>query len=307
MAKALTPSADAPAAASPRFLAAACEKAQAAAESFGGCSPSELARTLERSIAHRFPHGGSESAIRGYLESLHIEDLALACACAEGRDAAWDHFVRAFRPELYAAARAICRADDAAARDLADSLYAELFGVRGASTERRSLLLYYHGRSKLSTWLRSVLAQRRVDHVRAARRTESLDDQPSGEEMEAHALKGRSAGAAPDPDRARLLALLQAALTSALAALPAGDRLRLAYYYLQDLTLAQIGRLTREHEATVSRHLQRTRRALRKSVEHSLREEKRLSDAQIRLCFDYAVEEWPFDLSRALGNEQAGS
>jgi len=76
--------------------------------------------------------------------------------------------------------------------------------------------------------------------------------------------------------------------------------LRLALYYVQDLTLAQIGRLLGEHEATASRHLDSTRRELRRRVEEILRAENGLSDAQVRLCFTYAVEEWPFDLTAPL-------
>jgi DNA-directed RNA polymerase specialized sigma24 family protein len=109
-----------------------------------------------------------------------------------------------------------------------------------------------------------------------------------------------SAVSSPDPDRNRYLAILQAALTSALDALQPHDRLRLAYYYVEGLTLAEIGRLVGEHEATVSRKLERTRREIRKRVEGALRQEKKLSAAQLQLCYEYAQEEWPFDLTRAL-------
>ena len=63
------------------------------------------------------------------------------------------------------------------------------------------------------------------------------------------------------------------------------DRLRLSCYYAQSLTLAQIGRLLGEHEATVSRHLTRTRREIRELVEKHLREVARLSQAEINECF----------------------
>ena len=33
-----------------------------------------------------------------YFESLHVEDLALACACAQGSEPAWEHFIREHRP-----------------------------------------------------------------------------------------------------------------------------------------------------------------------------------------------------------------
>lgn len=273
-----------------------------------------FAKALLRSAAHRFPQARPAAAeLTAYLESLHVEDLALACACSDGNEQAWEHFIERYRQDLYAAARAIIgQADEARARDLADSLYAELYGLEsrgaGAEAKRRSLFDYFHGRSKLSTWLRAVLAQRNVDALRACQRTESLDEK---EELEA--LHGRKRDAPPDPDRARYLAMLQAALTEALAALNARDRLRLAYYYVQELTLAQIGRILGEHEATTSRHLDRIRRELRQSVEAALRDGRvsvggapsaaRLSEAQIHLCFEYALEEWPFDLTGALSRE----
>ncbi len=277
--------------------------------------PSVFAEALQRSAEH-FSRPRSQAPLAGpgemesYLGSLHLEDLALACACAEGNEAAWEHFVREFRPVLYAAARAI--AGESAARDLADSLYAELFGVSNTGAERKSLFRYFHGRSKLSTWLRAVLAQRHVDVLRAARRTESLDDGgeprslPGTPRQRASGRPG--ATDVPDPERTRYLALLQAALTTALAALEARDRLRLSYYYVQDLTLAQIGRLLGEHEATVSRKLDRTRRDLRKEVESALANDPhRLSEAQLQLCFEYAREEWPFDLTGVLSRGSEGS
>ncbi len=280
------------------------QKAQASASAFGGVARDQLTRALQRSLEHRFRGANpARGDVAAYLDSLHIEDLALATACQNASESAWAYFITKFRPELYSAARAICHHDEATARELADSLYGELFGAgrsgaQSVSDERRSLFDYFHGRSKLSTWLRAILSQRYVDAVRASRRTESLDDEQT--ERDVSAVGARRVVPESDPDRARYLNLLQVALTAALAALPARDRLRLAYYYVQDLTLAQIGRLLGEHEATVSRHLDRARRDLRKEVERALRADKRLSDAQIRLCYEYAMEEWPFDLTRVL-------
>ena len=45
--------------------------------------------------------------IERYLGSLHLEDLALACACALGNDAAWEHFILEYRPALYRAATSL--------------------------------------------------------------------------------------------------------------------------------------------------------------------------------------------------------
>jgi RNA polymerase sigma-70 factor (ECF subfamily) len=267
-------------------------------------TPERFRLLLERSIAQGF--GGKQpnaDEIGRYLGMLHLADLALAGACSTGIPAAWDFFVAQYRPELYRAARAI--AGDSFGRELADSLYADLYGLQEVDGRRKSLFDHFHGRSKLGTWLRAVMAQRHVDEFRRTRRTEPLEEVPGDEHIErALGVRPADPGDLYDPERPRLLAMLQAALSAALAALDARDRLRLAYYYADELTLAQIGRLLAEHEATVSRKLDRTRQDVRKRVDAALRSEKKLSEAQLRLCYEYAREKWPFDLTQVLSARQ---
>ena len=216
--------------------------------------------------------------IERYLASLHLEDLALACACALGDHAAWDHFVLDMRPGLYRAADALDRSGGA--RELADSLYADLYGVEQRDGKRQSLFRYFHGRSSLATWLRAVLAQRYVDRVRVERRIDPLPEE----------LPAKAAPMARDPDCARFVELLRTGLETVVAALDARDRLRLGCYYAQQLTLAQTGRLLKEHEATTSRQLARTRERIRAGVEELLRD-RGLNDVQIARCFECATED----------------
>jgi DNA-directed RNA polymerase specialized sigma24 family protein len=194
--------------------AAGCARWQVSRECF--------AEALRRSVEKRF-RGLRTSAveIEAYLKALHLEDLALACACSAGSEPAWEFFVSHYRPELRAAARAILRAagarDETRAEELADSLYADLYGIGPTGSVRsKSLFEYFHGRSKLSTWLRSVLAQRHVDALRTGQRTVSLD----AEESESpRRFEPRTDPAPSDPERARYLARLDAALREALAGL----------------------------------------------------------------------------------------
>ncbi|HEY8535384.1 MAG TPA: sigma-70 family RNA polymerase sigma factor [Vicinamibacterales bacterium] len=251
-----------------------------------GVSAEAFALVLERCLSRFNPSTAADRA--RLVESLHLEDLALAAGCIAGNDAAWEHFIREFRPALYQAARTIAGDEG---RELADSLYAELYGLVEADGTRKSLLAWYHGRSRLVTWLRSVLVQRRIDRVRATRRLQPLD-----ENVERTAT---SAERAPDPERARLVALAQQALDAAIDALPPGDRLRLRLYYGQSSTLRDIGRLTREHEATVSRKLEKARRSIRAAVEAHL-QAAGLNRDQIRLCLEYASEAPELELDRLL-------
>jgi RNA polymerase sigma factor (sigma-70 family) len=259
-----------------------------------------FARALDRSISARFAtEARTPAAVVGYVESLNLEELALACACAEGQVSAWSFFIECYRPGLRTAARVI--AGDDAGGELADSIYAELYGLEERDGCRRSLFDYFHGRSRLSTWLRSILAQRNIDRARAARRTRSLD------ELDVDVPDKRPASAPPDPERARFAVLAQQSLAAAIRRLAPADRLRLSSYYLQRLTLAQIGRLTGEHEATVSRKLDRIRRDLRTGVERLLREEHRLGDDQVQACFDAALEDVGMDLDEVLGDRGGGA
>jgi RNA polymerase sigma-70 factor, ECF subfamily len=262
-------------------------------------SQESLAQALHQSTTHRFPDGATEGEVARYLATVHVEDLALAAACREGNGAAWDHFVLHFRPALYAAARSV--AGDAH-RDLADSLYAELYGVSNAGEERTSLLVWYHGRSRLLTWVRSVLVQRHIDARRAASRTEQWD----ADDESAPGGRERGYASTPDPGRAHAVAIAQDALDRAIAALDARDRLRLRLYYGEDLTLAQVGRITGEHEATVSRKLDRARADLRRRVERHLRAEHGLSDAAIAECFAYAAAAPELHLTRLLSRADDG-
>jgi RNA polymerase sigma-70 factor len=263
-----------------------------------GVSEERFARALHRSADHRFGDlSPYPPAVAAFLESLHVEDLALACACADGHEAAWEHFILTYRQDLRRAGCAIT--GDSSGTELADSLYAELYGLGEQAGERRSLFAYFHGRSKLSTWLRAILSQRHVDGVRARRRVESLDDDEAAGRLADPAVEPPR-----DPHRARHRALLSNALLAATSSLDPGQRYRLAAYYLQGLTLAEIGRVTGEHEATVSRKLDRARRDLRAGVERVLRQQFRLPDAQVEACLESALEEGALDLSTWLREER---
>ncbi len=287
-----------------------------------GLSCERFGSSLERSAQKRLASGNlAPEKLDEYLAALHLEDLALAAACMENCEPAWEHFVAAYRPYLRAAAAAVLRCSSASpeACELADSLFAELYGLADGARRERSLFRYFHGRSSLKTWLRAVLAQRHIDVIRAGRRFESLEDddakRPSGQTI--HKTPSAVSVQPADPHRERYSTLFVRALQAALAALDPRDEQRLRLYYAQEHTLAEIGRQLSEHESSVSRNLERIRLALRRTVEETLRNgcpaangfvaEPGLSEAQISLCFEYASADASFDLEKLLRRRSRSS
>ena len=275
-----------------------------------GLSLERFSLALERSATKRFAgESAPQQKLEDYLNSLHLEDLALAAACAAGCDSAWNHFFATYRHCLYSATAAITKRSpsDPYAREFADSLYATLYG-RETTIGRVSLFNHFHGRSKLSTWLRAVLAQRYIDILRQEKRLEGFEDDEDIERV--FPAKQKADWEPEDPHRSGYLHRLAAALRRAISSLNALDRTRLISYYLKDLTLAEIGKAMNEHEATVSRKLERVRRELKENVvailksggaaKNGLDAQPGLDDAQIQLCFEYATEAWPFDFSPLL-------
>src|SRR5437899_6601053 len=272
-------------------------------------SQQRFASALERSAKKALSAGTvTLQKLQEYLTALHLEDLALATACADGNEAAWEHFFATYRAYLRAAAAAIlrCSAGSAEACDLADSLFSELYGLADGKGSERSLFRYFHGRSTLKTWLRAVLAQRHIDTIRAGRRFEDLGEDESGDGQPKTPLGTQLQPV--DPHRDRYIASFTRALQSALDRLETQEKQRLRLYYAEEKTLAEIGRLLGEHESSVSRHLDRLRRDLRHTVEDILRHgigsangsavQPGLSDAEIALCFEYCSEDNPIDLEK---------
>ncbi len=185
----------------------------------------------------------------------------LARACANGHQGAWEHFLAIYRQPLTRAAIAIT-GSETLGRELADQLYAELYGLTTRDGVRRSPLDSYRGKGSLMGWLRTTLAQRHVDHHRRTRRELPLDDPADGYEPPA---------AIPEPETSSAeLLLLGRAIEEALRQLAAEERFLLAAYYLDGRTLLEIAPLLHVHEATVSRKLHRVTGGLRKQIVRNL-------------------------------------
>lgn len=217
-------------------------------------------QAILHSIAKRYCAVSDGADAENLLRGLHLEDLVLARACAEGNEQAWEVFLIRFRARLYETAYSITR-DDSRGRELADTLYADLYGTTVRDGQRVSKLASYSGRGSLEGWLRTVLAQEFVNRYRAQSRLVSLD-----EEEEEGAQFAAPQAQATQPTDARL----STAVDAALGELNAQERFILASYFLDRRKLIEIGAILGIHESSVSRRLDKVTSRLRKRVLHHL-------------------------------------
>jgi len=215
----------------------------------------EFGRILS-DVVRKYAPGSNAHQARDFCKSLKLEELVLARACAAGNDKAWEVFLIRYREKLYETGLQIAR-EDSAARDLADSLYADLYGTTTREGARVSKLNSYTGRGSLEGWLRTVMAQEHVNRYRKQKRLVSLDEE--SDEGGQFAAPEPAEETAADPK-------LVAATDEALAALTSDDRFVLASYYLDGRTLAEIAKMLGVHESTVSRKVDKLGKSLRKQI-----------------------------------------
>ena len=253
-----------------------------------GVSEEQFAQILGE-IERKYVPNAASSEKSAFCAGLRLEELALARACAAGHERAWEDFISRYRHKLHSMALQITR-EAAQAAELADSLFAELYGLSAREGVRNSKLLFYTGRGSLEGWLRTVLAQEFVNRYRKQKRNVSLEEQT--EDGVQFAAPVQEVACSGDPR-------LEAATDEALAELSAEDRFTLASYYLDGRTLAEIARTLGLHESSVSRRLDRLSAGLRKRILAGLRE-RGMSHAQATEALETDVRDVAVDLRSRL-------
>jgi RNA polymerase sigma-70 factor (ECF subfamily) len=265
-----------------------CEKIGLTRESFATILCEVAAKYLPTSATH--------GDARAFLLTLRIDELALAQACAVGNNSAWEIFLTRFREKLHQSALRIAR-EDSAARDLADSLYAELYGTTLRDGERISKLASFTGRGSLEGWLRTVLAQEFVNRYRRTKRLVSLDEES----------EDGAQFAAPQPEPLPSAdSRLESATDAALAALDPEDRMVLAAYYLDGRTLAEIARILGVHESTISRKVDKLAKSLRKKILAGMVQQGMVR-RQAEEALEVDVRDLQVDIRRSLAQDSSAA
>jgi RNA polymerase sigma-70 factor (ECF subfamily) len=259
-----------------------------------GLSREEFVAILNQIAAKYLPSGASTEETAELYASLRVEELALARACAAGHERAWEIFMSRYREKLYDIAAYIAK-ESSAARELADSLYADLYGTTARDGQRVSKLASYTGRGSLEGWLRTVMAQEFVNRYRRLRKLVSLEEE--SEDGKEFAAKEPDPAIAVDPR-------VEAATDEVLSALRPEDRFILASYYLDEQTLAEIARTLSVHESTISRKLDKLAKSLRKQILLAL-ERKGMSRRNAEEALEVDVRDLRLNLRERMAQESS--
>jgi RNA polymerase sigma-70 factor (ECF subfamily) len=242
--------------------------------------------------------------IKEFIDKLQADDLCLIIACEQGNQDAWSELLERFSATVRSAARS-ASSNEEAAEDLAQSIWAELHGLRVREDGRPAgKLAYYSGCGSLAGWLRAVVAQLAVDQHRKQSRLVQTEEDADFDRMIQHGQEdnnwpGHSGALNPEVEIANRQAgtEMQKALARSIQSLSAEDRLLVKLYYFDGLRLRAAGAVLGVHEATASRRLTRIHADLGQQVENILIEEKGWSKSEtiqafsdIALHFEAAIE-----------------
>jgi RNA polymerase sigma-70 factor len=255
----------------------------------------------------------SAQEMSDFMDGLHADDLCLIIACERGDQQAWSDLVAQFGTTVRSAARSASSNEDAA-EDLAQSIWAELHGLRTRDDGRPSgKLAYYSGRGSLGGWLRAVVGQLAIDQHRKSSRLVQTELDTDFDRLARDSHQAESsvsvAKSTPDPETVlsgqRASADVEAALAQALGTLAPEDRLLVKLYYFDGLRLREAGAILGVHEATASRRLTRIHAEVRERVSSILMKEHGWTEGETARSLSEAAMQLGGDLELMLTTENS--
>lgn len=277
---------------------------------------SDLAPRVRKGLDKYLFAGDAEAStqeVEAFIDALHADDLCLIVACEGGEQMAWSDLVGRYEGTVRAAARSAASNEDAA-EDLAQSIWAELHGLRVRDDGRPSgKIAYYSGRGSLGGWLRAVVGQLAVDQHRRQSRLVQTEEDADFDRLAQDAQRSEGkfslTHVAPDPEHALTEKSaahdVEEALAQAMRGLAPEDRMLVKLYYFDGLKLREAGAVMGVHEATASRRLTRIHAEVRSMVEGILMKEHGWTRAETTRSLSEAATHLESDLELMLTSEKA--
>jgi len=231
---------------------------------------------VDKYVLRDDPQAATE-VVKDFIDKLQADDLCLIVACEQGNQKAWSDLVERFSATVRSAARS-ASSNEEGAEDLAQSIWAELHGLRVRDDGKPAgKLAYYSGRGSLAGWLRAVVAQLAIDQHRKQSRLVQTEEDADFDRIIQHGPEekmwsGHADVVDPELQISQKIAgaEMQKALAKSIGELSAEDRLLVKLYYFDGLRLREAGAVLGVHEATASRRLTRVHAELRQQVERIL-------------------------------------
>jgi RNA polymerase sigma-70 factor (ECF subfamily) len=229
-------------------------------------------------------------------EALHWDDLYLACACAQGDQAALRAFDRGFGEELDRVVQRF-RAAPIAPADLRQAVLTRLFV---ADAEHAPRITRYRGSGSLRGWLRVTAVRACIDAVRShGAPTAPLD--ADGDDPLLRAVDDVELAFL----RREYTVAFKAAFELAAGQLSSRQRNLLRHVAIGGLTQEEIAAIYGVHRVTVARWLGEAQRLLCAALRGELQRRLALPDAELDSVFRAIRSQVELSLSRVLGD--AGS
>jgi RNA polymerase sigma-70 factor (ECF subfamily) len=243
-----------------------------------------------RFAAHLARHLPADSPAEA-VEQLHLADLYLACACAEGLPLAHAAFEARVLPEVHVAVSRLKLPPSS--MDEVRQLVRQKMLVPGPDTPAR--LAAYPGTGPLSGWVRAAALWIALDLQRQRSHQDvSMED----------STLSLLVDPGDDPELVYLKTTYRAefntAFTQALANLSPRERNTLRLKYLDGLSIDQLGALYGVHRATAARWVVAAQQALLEETRRLLTERLRLTGSQLDSVLRLISSQLDVSLSRLL-------
>jgi RNA polymerase sigma-70 factor (ECF subfamily) len=269
-----------------------------------------IASAVDKYILRDDPQASPE-VINEFIDALKADDLCLIVACEQGSQKAWNDLVERFSTTVRSAARS-ASSNEEGAEDLAQSIWAELHGLRIREDGRPAgKLAYYSGRGSLAGWLRAVVGQLAVDQHRKQSRLVQTEEDADFDRIiqnnqDENTWSGHAGAVNPELEISTKLAgaELQRALAECVKQLSSEDRLLVKLYYFDGLKLREAGAVLGVHEATASRRLARIHSELRDQVQRILIERAGWTKGETERAFSEVGLSLEADIEPLLASER---
>ena len=228
------------------------------------------------------------------LEKLHVGDLYLACACAQGNRQALEDLNRRFLSQVHLYLARFGRSPDFA-DEVQQELRQALLVPKNAHGSR---ILEYSGHGPLGRWIR-------VAAVRAAISLQRTEKPTRPDDVLEMLLPG------PDPEldfiKLRDRGAVRTAILDAIAELESRDLGLLRLHYVELVSLDKLAAVHRVHRATMARWLSAARDHILRRSRALLRERLKLSTSECDSLIQLVRSRLEASLARALSPSEKES